>query len=224
MEKGKKSVNKKGGNPKEKPVENNHKELYWIFGVMGFLLVILLISSSVIGSLKKFEYHGLAFTKEKFGELDVYHYYYNFNEGNQTYVYNLYLRNDPRTNNVPMDEGKTYYPKEDTIYISVNGTDLSQCPQSSLGVSSIASFLANNFLKVKGAVPDKDLADKNNLTYASCKSNPNNVVILIQAGNETKITQNGNCQMITVNNCEILPAAEKYEVQSIIDAKNRNTQ
>jgi len=46
--------------------------------------------------------------------------------------------------------------------------------------------------------------------------------LLLRTGEETRINRNGLCYYIDVADCEILPAIEKFIVQSIIDAKGDN--
>ena len=55
-----------------------NKELYWILSVMAILLIVLLFASSIFKSFNTFKYHGLVFTKERFGQIPVFHHYYYF--------------------------------------------------------------------------------------------------------------------------------------------------
>ena len=65
-------------------------------------------------------------------------------------------------------------------------------------------------------------AKANNLTWINCEKYPESAVILIKKGEETKITKTGeNCYLISANNCETLPAMEKFVVQSLVDARER---
>src|SRR3989338_6962849 len=167
MEKKARKKGKTSGKKEEKIGKkvDNTKQLYWIFGTMAFLIVVLLISSSVFQSLNRFEYEGLIFTKERFGEIPVFHHYYFYNYNGQQYKFNLYLRNDPRSNEIPINS-EIEYPLGKFAYISTN--------------------------------------------------------ILIQDGSETKIEQKTEmCHVITVSNCQILLAIEKFEVKSILDARER---
>lgn len=199
-----------------------NKELYWVLAGMLVILAVLLVSSSIFRSFNHFTYKGLSFTKEKFGEIPVYHYYYYFtNESSkQQYQYNLYLRDDPRKNNVSV-QGNIEYPYGNTIYVSINGTDLTGCPMASRDIGTLSAFLVNNLLPIKAGTPNREEAKASNLTYIDCSTNPNNVVIKIQSGSETKITEQNNCYIISISNCQTTDAIEKFEVQSILDAKAR---
>src|SRR3989344_4418394 len=117
-----------GDNMKEKKVKKGKKisletkQLYWIIGVMTALILLFILISAGIQSTKNFDYYGLAFTKEKFGEIPVYHYYRFYESGDgQTIKHNLYLRTDPRKNDVPI-QGGIAFPKDSEVYISINST------------------------------------------------------------------------------------------------------
>ena len=134
----------------------------------------------------------------------------------------MYLRSDPRKNSVPFTGNVVYYPQSFT-YLSVNATSLDKCSNSSLAIAGLASFLTSNDILVKGATPDKELANLTKVKFANCQTHPLNPVIIVQEGKETKIEkQTDNCYVISVANCEILEAIEKFQLRSVIDAKNRS--
>jgi len=196
------------------------RQFYWVVFGMVALIVFVLVLVFVKDSSYKFEYKTLSFTIEKSDDLLLYHYYYYFNKGGQTYQTNVYLRNDPRKNNVPVDI-KTYYPENVGVIIAINETGTVGCEDSSLAVATLTQFYGNNLMKVRGATVDKEQAKANNMTFANCTSNPSMPVILFEGANVTQIRQpEKNCYVIDVANCEILPAVEKFIVQSILYAKN----
>ncbi|MBS3091274.1 hypothetical protein J4217_02385 [Candidatus Pacearchaeota archaeon] len=198
-----------------------NKELYWILSVMAILLIVLLFASSIFKSFNTFKYHGLVFTKERFGQIPVFHHYYYFTEplSNQQYRYNLYLRIDPRQNNVSIDNDLAF-PYGQTVYFTINGSGLTSCSMASRDIGQLSAFLANNLIPIKAATPDKEEAKNNSLRYKDCDSS-GDIVIKIQAGNETKITQDGNCHLISVANCETTEAIEKFEIKAVLDARAR---
>ena len=200
------------------------KELYWVFGVMIAIIVIIFAVYMLIQSQKNFEYKGLTFTKENFGEIPVYHYYYLFENkaDGGTIKYNLYLRKDPRALEIPVDEG-IVYPEGKFVYLSINSTNLNQCEESQIAVSSLSSFITNNQITAKGATPNEEEAKEKNLRYADCGTHPDNLVVILTDGEETKIVRNKDlCFTIYVSNCEIVEAVEAFEIQSIVDAKKNN--
>ena len=211
---------KKSKNKIEKKEEkSSNKELYWVFGLMAVLILVFVVSYDIFSSYRQFEYEGLTFTREKFGKIPVYRYSYFFENDGRDYKYNLYLRNDPRQITVPLT-GKIVYKEGKFTYLSINNTGLAECPNSPIAVAGLSNFLSGNFLTIKVGTPDEDEAEEKSIRHATCETIPDRVVILIQKGNETKIEKEGeSCHIINVANCEILEALEKFEVQSIIDAK-----
>jgi hypothetical protein len=212
----------------EKPggdVEIKHnREFYWVIGVMAAMIVVLIVASVVFQSLNKFEHDGLTFEKERFGEIPIYHYSYfpsNPYTGEVIGKYNLYLRIDPRKNNVPM-EGVVQFPFGKFVYVSVNGTGLTECEFGRVAIGNLAGFLTDHDITVKGASPDKEQAELANAKHITCEDKPENVKILIQSGNETRIYKDVNlCHIIEIADCEVLDAIEKFQTQTIINAKER---
>ena len=203
--------------------KNRQFQLYWILGAIVVLVVLFFISSYIFNSINTFEHEGITFTKEKFGEIPVFHYYYYITP---QLKYNLYLRRDPRENKVSITGNAVdlgiELKKEEPIYLSVDPKELTQCEYGRAGIGSLATFLADNQFKVIGASSDEEIAKEAGVKYATCEFRPNSMVILLQAGNKTEIVyENERCYTINVANCEVLEAVEKFQVQTILDAKAR---
>tara|TARA_Y100000310_G_C20686383_1_gene819280 strand:+ start:3104 stop:3754 length:651 start_codon:yes stop_codon:yes gene_type:complete len=204
-----------------KKSKKDKKQLYWIIGAVIVLVAVFYMSSAFFKNLSQVEYEGLVFAKEKFGEIPVFHYYYYFNGNDGDVIkYNLYLRNDPTKNTVPIT-GSAIFEKGEIVYLSIDDTDLQQCEYASVGISSLAQFLSGNLLELRSAVQDEQVAQENNLRHVTCETNPYNKVILFQSGPETRVDRDGLCHTISINNCEVLEAIEKYQVQSVVEARNR---
>lgn len=196
-----------------------NKELYIIIGAMVLLLLCLMLATYVFHSMNTVKYKGLLFTKEKFGEIPVYHYYYYFTgpTTGQQFQYNLYLRNDPRSNMVPVS-GSIILPYDSTAYLSINGTGLTDCSLASRDIGTLSAFLVNNLVPIKAGTPNLNESIANNLTYVDCGT-VQNLVIKVQSGAQTSIVNEGSCDTITIANCSTTQAIEKFEVQAILDAK-----
>ncbi|MBI2451826.1 hypothetical protein HYV50_01970 [Candidatus Pacearchaeota archaeon] len=213
---------------KKKKLSKLDKQFYKLLIAMAAAIVVFFISYYFFQSLRTFEYQGLTFTKDKFGEIPIYRYYYYFSttgsavKEDNPQRFDIILRVDPRENNVTFEGDEIIFPSRGKfIYLSVNNTGL-QCTYSNVALFNIAQFLTGNGYTVKPATPDKNESENTqNLRYATCETHPDNMVLLIREGAETKIVKQNNCYTISVANCEILPAVEKFMVQSIIDGKNR---
>jgi len=210
---------------KEKRLKED-KELHWILGVLVGLIVVFFAAYFIFQSFQSFEYEGMTFTKDRIGDIPLFRYSYaltpEITGGAITEPVSvfLYLRTDPRKNEIPV-EGEIIFQRG-TVYVTVNVTGIGQCEYSRVGMANLGSFLTSNALFVQGAVPDQIEAFENNLKHVTCETNPKDVVILIQKGQESRITKNNKCYTINIANCEeLLPAIEKFEVQSLIDARAR---
>jgi hypothetical protein len=196
------------------------KQAKYIVGIMFFILIVIIFSALFVDISRTFGYNGMKFSKEKYGNILIYkHSYYFINDGEQ-YLYNLYLRNDPRKNDVSF-EGTDIFFNPGLIYLSINTTNLEKCENSSIAISEVAGFLKNNLLDVKSASPDKAQANKTGYPYANCNTHPSNTVILFEEGNKTEIVQDKLCYTVKVANCEILEASEEFIVQAILDGRDR---
>ena len=152
------------------------------------------------------------------------HYYRYYVDSNGTLIkHNVYLMNDPRENDVPI-EGEIVLQKGKYTFISINTTGLTQCPESQLAIASLSSFLSDSGLLVYAATPNQTEANVTGVRYATCENRPNNVVILIQSssGNQSRIYKpTERCHVIEVANCEMIKTIEKFELQTLVDAKAR---
>ncbi len=185
------------------------------------LVVIFFILYYIFQGIGTVKYQGLTFTKEKFGDILVYSYNYFVKTADDKIAQRtLYLRNDPRYNDVPVN-GKIIYPAEKRVYISINGTGLTECEDNLISIASLSSFIVNNNLLIKAGLADENEAKINNQTHITCKDFTENVVITLKSANETRIEKTINyCYDVEIANCEILKAVEKFIVQSLIDARN----
>ena len=206
---------------KKKKLPRVDKEIYWIFGVMALIVVVFIAFSFIFQSLRTFEYQGLTFTKDASGPVTFYQYYYSLlTRDGKIRQFTLNLREDPRKNNVPV-EGEIFFKRGKFVYVTLNETGLAECPFAQPAVGSLATFIVGNDYDMQAGTPDIKEAEEKGRKYVTCENRPEHIVILIQKGNETKITKQDNCHIMNINNCEINPAIEKFMVQAILDGKNR---
>ena len=134
------------------------------------------------------------------------------------YKYNLYLRHDPRTNNVSISGGKIKFAKPYVSYISIDPSGLQECQYGTIAIGGLGGFMKDNQIPVEGALIDFWQAGAQRKEWITCENKPANPVIEIFSGNKTQITIDKNCYRIEVANCEILQAVEKFQLQTILDA------
>tara|TARA_Y100000310_G_C20566144_1_gene755585 strand:+ start:46 stop:690 length:645 start_codon:yes stop_codon:yes gene_type:complete len=209
---------------KSKGERRLERELMYVVGFMVFLFILFVFASSIFKSFNTFEYEGLTFTKEKAGNIPVFHYYYYFeNVKGKLIEYNLYLRVDPRKNKVPLNGDEIVMDNKKTLFISTDkNSELNACPYGVLGASNLARFLSDNDFKVEPGYLNESNSEGSDVEHVTCEKYPQNTVIKIVDGNESKVSIDENCYEIMISNCEdFLSATEKFTVHAIIDAKNR---
>ncbi len=204
-------------NRKERKIE---KEIIGVIVFLVGLVIIFLIASSYFKSLNSFEYEGLSFSKKRVGEIPFFHHNYYLKVDQKLINYNLYLRYDPRDNNVTVEGVKSrLLAPGAVVYVSVDGTGIQECRFGNLAIGTISSFLSDNQMEVIGGNLNFWDSGAKADQWTTCKNRPGNRVVEILQGNETKITLEGNCYRVEVANCQILEAVEKLEVQSLLDTR-----
>lgn len=216
----KKSMKKVKETKKDRKIE---KELLWIIGFLVFLVILFLVASSIFKSLNQIEYEGLIFSKKIFGEIPVYHYSYVFKAPTgQVINYNLYVRNDPTTNDVPIEGGINLIGRG--VYITLDTSYLDECPYSPAAIGGLTQFLKDNQFIVWSGNMDFAEATIRGQKHVTCESKEYNNVIQVFRGEETKIetAAGGQCISISVGpDCKILEAVEKFEIHTFLDAQKR---
>ena len=210
------------------------KQLLWIGGFLAALVLAFIIAGLAIKKSNQFEYEGLLFTKECLrgdrpdpflsykcaGGIRLYHHYFYYkNDLGKLIKYNLYLRTDPRVNDIGA-EGRPISFDTKRVFIALDTTYLDDCPDSQIAIGGLSLFLADNQLAVRSGNTDFTEAAVRKQKYVTCEKNANDSVIEIKRANSTGITINGKCMKIDVGQkCDILNATERFKVDAIIDAQ-----
>ncbi len=182
----------------------------WVWWLLVLVFGAFVFQYTLV-AMTTYTYKGLTFTIEQEGDLRLHHHAYFIDP---TTRYNLYLREDPRENEVPV-KGRIIYDSR-RVYLSVNTSELNTCSDSAVGVGTLTSFLGLNGLKVKSASPDPVKAVEFNVTYADCTTNQEDMVIILQAGAESLVEKiEDRCFVLTVQNCTVIPVIEKFMVESV---------
>jgi len=122
--------------------------------------------------------------------------------------YNFYFRTDPRILEKDISFDGVLNIEGNMV---LNMTQDFNCDGK--GIIAIA-----NLLNVYKAIGTKVIKDEN----ATCDPNGRYIFLKIQEGNQTSINQFGpTCYDINVNNCEILPATERYLLETLIDVNQK---
>ena len=216
---------KKNSGPRKIPKDEKRlqKELLVIVGFIAFLIILFVLASIFFKAQNRFVHEGLSFTKERYGDLPVYHYYYYFtNSAGKLVQYNLYLQHDPRTNNVTFIGNPVTLSKK-AVFVSLDDSYPETCRDNLASIVDLGLFLTENQFTVVSALTNETRADEEDKQHVTCERRPDSEVIELKAGNETQIVVNGNCHEIIVGpDCQVRQAVEKFKIQVILSARSRN--
>ena len=190
---------------KKKQIKEENKILRnFLVGIIGLIILVLLLTL-FINSMKNFEYEGVKFNIIKAGQVIFYHTSFPFVVDGRDVTYNVYLRKDPRTLKDVAFEGEVNLLE----MMVLDNTESFVCG----GDGGIAIL---NFQQIFRAFGTTIIKDPN----ATCDSQGRYMFVRIQTGNETGIEQFGPaCYEININNCEILDGTERFLIEVLIEAK-----
>jgi hypothetical protein len=165
----------------------------------------------------KFEYGGVKFEKEMIGKTTFYHGQFPIvYKGNLSALYNVYLRTDPRKNDIPINTNFTLSQK---VYVSLS-EEATYCNTTTLGQSEFGKFIPT-FPWVKSLEPamldaqSANLSGRKQITCANATKDK--TVIVVQKSDFPSIEsgEKANCYVLNIGNCEYLKTVERYVVGSM---------
>jgi hypothetical protein len=188
--------------PSPEQIKKEKKIFLTIFLVMFGLVLMFLAFLLIVYLTNSFEVNGVKFSVDKNEVVGMTLYKTSlpvmYNETKATY--NFWLRTNPRKlNNINFNGSLILLPN-----MVINTTDSLNCN----GDGIIATA---NVLNLYNVIGIKVIKDEN----ASCDPQGRYMFLNIQKGNETKVEQFGaECYNIYVNNCEVLPATERFMLET----------
>lgn len=203
----------------DKPELSKEKEkqqdtqLFYIILFMALALLAVFGFSYIYKNAGNFKYNEMYFEKTKYGELNMYKTQIFITNQYGKVKYSLYLRNDPRRLKMPVYANISL---KNNVIIAFE-PDISKCYASNLASFNLGSLLGVMGVNVKGATTSKQLAEEQNLVYADCETAINQTVIVFRniQGNESSITQKGNCYELNIAGCQVVETAEKFELELV---------
>lgn len=226
-------TNKETEGKEEKTTSKMDKELYWVLGAMVFIIAIFLVSFTMKEKTDSFDYNGLSFQKEMLGSIPLYKHTYQTGKVSRTTAQVtrteerssvvILLRNDPRQlTDIPVDGKIEYPPLAEFVYITVDSSKGLLCDDSTIAIHQLSAFIIQNGFVARPGISDEATAIEQKMEYITCENRPDRMVISLKSGETPSVVRNENCYTITVADCDILAPVEKFVVQSVIDAKERN--
>jgi hypothetical protein len=194
------------------------------------IIVIVIVSAIVIivrikGNADNIEVEGIKFTKSPLGELMFYKANYpviGFSVmGPLLAGYReILFRNDPRTlRNIPVNTsfGLKLVP-EGKVYVTID-KNMRACKENGLAMIDLGRFLTVAGYNVKGAINDPFYSNDTQKTpYVTCETHPENTVILVKGGSQSKIEQTApNCYELSFAYCEISRVGERFQMEVFKD-------
>lgn len=225
---------KKVNNIKEKPIleevkaekeqkTREEKQIKWVIGIAIGVILLFIVCYFLFNWYSNrpvsVDYLGIKWYRQ--GEKDQYSYRGEFS---LPYVssFALFLRNDPRKNNVSLNIREWgFYKKVITSY----DADLEKCYEGILAQINLVYFLSGGLKRdITPAMFNKTQAEERNITFADCSSARNQTVIILKKSEYPSIEQdpwNQDCYIINVGECQNLLATEKFILGIIAFVKDQ---
>jgi len=205
-------------NSEEKPVkitkkvkERENRQLMWIVGFVILIIVVFVVFYFYFQSPKTFEFAGIEWDYTDYEGVMFYHSMFGFPQ-----EYNLYLRFDPRENDIPIYTQFKFYDK---VFVSID-SDAGECQGGNMGNYMLGQFLGGIGMgfDVVGASSDAKLANETGVAFANCSTaEEGTTVVLIKKSTSPAIDRKvgTHCYIIEVGECENLKAVERFIVGNI---------
>ncbi|MBI2628582.1 hypothetical protein HYW74_00680 [Candidatus Pacearchaeota archaeon] len=220
---------------KEGQTEENEKpfdykkvnyQAIWLIVALSTILISFFATIWILSEANKYDYIGLTFKKEKFGNIPIYSAEYIGRAITGWPVnFKLVLRNDPRELSIPV-ENKLKFISSNTTYVTLDKeSGVLECEDANIALSSLGIFMNNMKFDIKSAFTSKNASLESNRTLVNCENKKNNTVFLLTAENESRIYQyknNSNCYILAVSNCEIMRVIEKFEITVTAEASDED--
>jgi hypothetical protein len=196
-----------------------NKQLIWFVVIVTVFFLAFLGPYFYLQNQKTFEYAGVTWQVEKDGPITFYHTQFGKNyKGQYLGAHNAYFRNNPKTNNIPIEIGNLSLNKHIIITLS---PEVLECDKQILAVDALYQITqALPFITERTiGLTDSTHAQETNKTYATCTNKPPmSTVIQIELGETSKVTEipKDDCYKITIKKCEDnLITAEKLVLEVI---------
>ena len=207
--------------PSRKILKEENKQLFWI------ILIIVLVFASFIGSYvyvqksKVFEYGNASWAIEDYKDLRIYHGVFGVFT-RPDLKYNIFLRVDPRENNVSVDGTLDRFTYNAIVsYTPAVNECLGELPRVVFDLNSLL-LGGVGMRNVEMGTTDYDMAREKKILRADCSTAIDDVTVIIIDRGDKGIFQNPEnpyCYSIQVRDCGDLARVEKFMTQSISDFK-----
>ncbi len=201
--------------------------------LMVVLLASIFFANWLIQESKKFNYNDMKFYEEKEGSILFYKSLLGYvTQQGENIPFILKLRNDPRELKKILIEGEIKNLKKEVV-LSLS-PEIADCPDTVRTMTDFSITLKAFGILASAATIDKNYSKEYNAPLVSCKNSGQKTVIVMEEGNETKITKyedenkvkivsgkesviidEKDCYTIKIKNCEIQQSFERFILEFI---------
>jgi hypothetical protein len=198
----------------KKKIDKENKQAIWIIVGIAVVFMSFLIPYIYSNRDTSFQYSNINWTIEEYGDLAIYHGRFPaiLTDG---VIFNMYLREDPRENDVETVGSFSSLKSTSGVFISFDEETYSCTGQLSRAMLDLGSFLNKGvgIDQVYTGTTSLYIKVKENVTYIDCDTISARTVIIIEKGNESKVVQdedNKGCYTIYVTDCDDFSSVEKF--------------
>lgn len=203
--------------------KKHERQIMWVLFIMVAIIAAVFVIAFSVSETKKFDYVGLEWKKELFGQIPIYTTKISgTDEYGRQIEFNFNIRNDPKRLNVPLEGDMKLIKKP--VYFSINFTNEAQkCSPAPL--VNFGMFMAGMGYKVESVVAEEKDVGIYGQELVDCSNKQKNTVFIYTSGEETSIKQspdNPNCYILTFKECENTEVLETLEVEIISKFTNES--
>lgn len=203
---------------KKEVEERENVQLLWFFVIIAVVFISLFASYFGFQSMRKFEYSSIDWTIEDYKDLRIYHGSFE-SLIRDDLIYNIYLRIDPRKNEV-YTEG--FFDKFRYGGIVSIDPEVDTCRGNlARAMVDLGSFLGQGIGAgaLEAGFTDEAFASENGKRFATCENVRDRTVVVVEIGEPAVIQNEENpyCYTIRVRDCDDVSAIEKFMVKSVGD-------
>ncbi|MFA5061146.1 MAG: hypothetical protein WC494_02435 [Candidatus Pacearchaeota archaeon] len=189
-------------------------QLLWVLGVIVLIFVLFFGTYFIVQKMNRFEYAGVNWVIENHGGTKFYHgRFIAFR--NPQLTHNLYLRNDPKENDVSFSGNFTYFGKD--FFLSFS-PEVDECRGDvPVATVTLASFLKSGVgvENLEPSTTDPQVHYSTGKNFADCNSIGGGIVIEIGESSVIQSEKNPYCYVISIENCTDIKPIEKFMIETL---------
>jgi hypothetical protein len=218
----KEELKAEGELPEKKVRESENKQLIWFFAVVIVIFAAFLVPYFWIQGTKTFTFDGKEWNIEEDPDVTFYHTEFLIPNREDT-VYQLYLRTDPRKNDVHAEGEFNVFKYGGYFSFTEEVNDCNarrwQIRHSSQDlISFIRTGIGIGNMDYAASTPE--FSEETGFPFVNCLTTQNSTVIMLTMGEPSVIQSdvNPNCYIISVKDCDDIEPIEKFIIKTLDDS------